>query len=460
MRTTLKPFVLLIGLTILCIPIQARAANWLILQGTESGPTPPRAKLWGFIQPVYQYTKGTRLAAGPWKGQRPQFNLIGPQLKSNGQFNLQRARIGVRGRGFPENAKIDYFLLAEFGSNGITWPNGGFGAVRLTDASVTLSYIPGARIRAGLFKTPGPEEGLQAIHVFDYINFTTGMNQLMLERYFNTDGSGTFAAPGTPPRSNGNPNAPTGPIGAFRSLGVQVFDSFMVDTWDISYALMVGNGTAINGGDSIGRVDGYGYLSAEKVFAGKGPRRQGLKGFAWGQFGQRRLRLESKNKFKRFDRGRYGVGFTFRKSIWRATGEFLIADGMIFNGTDGGGRVGSKSNPVGPPASQMVIPASFNVEPRERAHSYVLHVGVQVMKQLEIDLRFDVLNRATKVAAKQRNFQTLTLGSQWFFDKKNRVALNYEARFANAPNLPEDSNANLILDGMDHRIALQVTAIF
>ncbi|MFP3874345.1 MAG: hypothetical protein ACLFV1_07805 [Thiohalophilus sp.] len=35
----------------------------------------------------------------------------------------------------------------------------------------------------GLFKTPGFEEGLQAIHVFDYIDFTSAGNQLMLERH-------------------------------------------------------------------------------------------------------------------------------------------------------------------------------------------------------------------------------------------------------------------------------------
>jgi hypothetical protein len=36
-----------------------------------------------------------------------------------------------------------------------------------------------------LFKYPGSEEGLQAIHVFDYINFTWVTAQMMLERFPN-----------------------------------------------------------------------------------------------------------------------------------------------------------------------------------------------------------------------------------------------------------------------------------
>jgi len=99
---------------------------------------------------------------------------------------MRRARIGIRGTNFPLDSKTNYFLLIEAGKNGITEFDS---AVAATDASVTFSHIPYARLRVGQFKTP--TEGLQAIHVFDYINFTTGTDQMLLERFVDEDGSRT-----------------------------------------------------------------------------------------------------------------------------------------------------------------------------------------------------------------------------------------------------------------------------
>ena len=55
----------------------------------------------------------------------------------------------------PLDERINYFLLVEFGKNGVAGEN----VVVLTDASLTFSHIPTARIRIGQFKYPGPEEG-------------------------------------------------------------------------------------------------------------------------------------------------------------------------------------------------------------------------------------------------------------------------------------------------------------
>ena len=171
----------------------SQAANWVMLQGIEEPNATEVAKLWGFIQPQYSQTDGTKLPVGtPFAGRDAVFNTIAPDQSSDSQFQIQRARIGVRGQNFLLDSNINYFILAEFGNNGIT-ANGG-GAARVTDASVTLNHIPGARIRAGLFKTPGAEEGLQAIHVFDYVNFTNVTDQMLLERFFDRDG--TTTAPG------------------------------------------------------------------------------------------------------------------------------------------------------------------------------------------------------------------------------------------------------------------------
>lgn len=425
--------------------MQAEAANWLMLQGTEPADAAPRAKVWGFLQPTYRATKGTDLDAGPYTGQAAQFNRIDPHLSSNQEFSIHRARIGVRGIGFPLNSKVNYFFLAEFGSNGITWPGGGLGSAMITDASVTYNYIPGARIRAGLFKTPTAEEGLQAIHVFDYINFTNFSNQELLERFFNGDGT-----TGCTPKGCSTPNAPNGPVGAFRDIGVQIFDTFKTGGWNTSYAFMFGNGNGINRGNNNRSYDTYYYLSTEKVFAGKGPRVQSLKLFAWMQDGKRTLTTMGAGTY---DRKRSGLGFTFRKAKYRAAGEYMMADGMIQNGTHAGAVVNSTSN-------DGTSIAGMKVATDDKANGYYLHFGYAVIPQLELDIRYDTLNRATETDAGERKFTTTTLGAQWFFDKKNRVTFNYEFRSAEAPNLPSSHNANKILDNMDNRLGVQITSIF
>jgi len=227
------------------------SANWLALQGTEPDGQSARARVWGFVQPEYQSMSGSKVAAGAWKGSEAVFNQIGPDLKTSSSFNIRRARIGVRGTGFPLDNNVNYFFLAEFGNNGITRPGNGTGSAKVTDASVTLSHIPGARIRVGQFKTPGAEEGLQAIHVFDYINFTGVTNGLLLERFFNGDGSDTYFTPGGNSGSGGNKNSANGPVGAFRDVGIQVFDTFKVNDWELSYAAMLGNGNGITRGDTM-----------------------------------------------------------------------------------------------------------------------------------------------------------------------------------------------------------------
>ncbi len=415
----------------------AQAANWLMLQGTERDAAAPRAKVWGFIQPEYSSTSNTPLQAGPWKGQDAIFNQMRPNLKSNKGFNVLRARLGVRGTGLPLDSNVNYFLLAEFGNNGIT--AGDNGSAKLTDASVTLNHIDGARFRVGQFKTPGSEEGLQAIHVFDYINFTGATNGLLLERFFDGDGSAA-----------GDANRPNGSVGAFRDIGIQMFDTFKVNDWEHSYAVMLGNGNGINRADNNDSMETYLYWSSEQVYAGAGARREGWKLFAWNQDGKRTLTAAGAGEY---DRTRSGLGTTFKKGKQRAGFEYITADGMIFNGSDGGAVPGTLNN-LG------TATASFNVETTGEADGYYLHYGYALTNELELDLRYDVYNRMTDVAAKERKFDTLTVGAQYFFNKKSRLIVNYEARNAEAPNLASAHAANQILDGMDDRLSAQLLIIF
>ncbi len=418
----------------------AQAANWLFLQGTERPGAAPRAKVWGFIQPEYQSTVDTKLKAGPWKGQKAVFNQSRPQLKTSSSFNVLRARIGVRGVAMPLDSNVNYFFLAEFGNNGIT--AGGGGAVKLTDASVTFNHMKGARIRIGQFKTPGSEEGLQAIHVFDYINFSNATNGLLLERFFNSDGSTQVGA-----------NKPNGSVSAFRDIGIQMFETFKVNNWEHSYAIMVGNGNGINRNDNNDNKELYAYWSSELVYGGKGPRRQGMKLFAWYQDGQRTLAAGPSQTVQNFDRMRSGLGFTYRKGKHRAAAEYINADGMIFTGTDGAALPGAVSN-------NGALTASWNMATKGKADGWYVHYGFAPTPKWEIDFRYDVYNRLTNSTLGERKFDTATLGLQYFFNKKTRVTINYEFRNADAPGYAGSSPVNQILDSLDDRVSFNVLAIF
>jgi hypothetical protein len=413
------------------------AANWLMLQGTEPDSSAPRAKLWGFIQAQYQ--KDNSASNG---GTYVPPKLIGPNLTSQEQFNINRARIGVRGTGFPLDGKVNYFFLAEFGNNGITAP--GDRNVRVTDASITLNQIEGARVRFGLFKTPGFEEGLQAIHVFDYINFTTVANQLMLER-FPVRGVGTNLPPITLPAPAATLGAFDRSVGAFRDVGIQVFNTFNVGDWEHSYAIMYGNGNGLNFGDNDDNKETYLYWSSEQVYKGKGGRRQGLKLFAWNQSGKRYLDAGSGSA--EHDRDRSGFGFKFLKKPWRVSAEYLKGEGMIFQGPD--------------KATFDLNGAGANGDGADgKADGYYVEGGWYIPgTKWEIDLRHDIYNRLTGDQFEVK-FTTTTFGAQYHINKKTRVNMEFSDREAEAVNFAATAGPNGNLSGVGGRFALQLTHIF
>ncbi|MBI5039704.1 MAG: porin [Gammaproteobacteria bacterium] len=420
---------------------RTHAVNWLALQGTEPAGSTTRVRLWGFVQPEFQSSDGTPLTAGAFAGQPASFNQVAPGLDEHAEFLIRRARLGLRGHVLPQDGMLDYFLLLEAGDNGITRYTGG--RIKFTDASVTLNHLPGARIRLGQFKYPGAEEGLMAIQSYDYINFSNATNFLLQERFFDSDGS----------INSLDEDAPNGAVGAFRDIGVQLFDAFMAGAWEHSYAAMLGNGNGLLRGDDNSSKDVYLYWASERVFAGKGPRRQGWKLFAWHQQGERTLATAAIQTVSDFDRTRWGLGTTLRKDRYRAAAEYIRADGMIFNGTDGGAVPGTLNN-----AGTAV--ASWNVLPDDEADGWYIDAGYMVLPKLELDLRYDTLNRATRTAAEERSFTTWTLGAQYAFTENMRVMVNYEFRAAEAPQLADGDIPNQILEGMDDLMSVQLQASF
>ena len=424
----------------------AFGANWLTLQGTEPAGAERLAKVWGFVQVQYQNDQSDPNPAGGYIPPK----LIAPDWESQSAFNVNRARIGVRGVAMPLDPKINYFLLVELGNNGITEPGDSF--AKATDASVTFNHFSGARIRAGLFKYPGAEEGMQAIHVFDYINFTWVTAQMLLERFPNKNYTANIPAQPLPPetRFNGFENG----VGAFRDVGIQVFDWFNVGKdWEISYAAMIGNGNGLNFSDNDDNKDYYLYASAEKVYGGKGPRRQGLKMFAWYQDGKRTADLTNDDIFnpEEYDRERYGIGAKYLRNGIRVSAEYMKGKGMIWQ---------APHNPswgIGPGQGNPARPGNGS---SAKGKGYYVEGGYRFKgTPWELDLRYDKYDRLDGDLL-QINFKRTTLGVQYFFNPRVRAAFNYEFRSANAPNFGAGKGPNANVDGIDNRIGVQITAIW
>lgn len=421
-------------------------ANWLTLQGTEPEGAEQLAKVWGFIQVQYQDDASDPNGAGGYIPPK----LIAPNWQSQSAFNINRARIGVRGVAMPLDQKINYFVLVEVGNNAITEPENS--VTKATDASVTFNHIKGARVRAGLFKYPSGEESMAAIHVHDYINFSWVSGQMLLERFPN----GTYT-PNNPPQ----PIPPEIPfngfdrgVGAYRDVGVQVFDWFNVgNNWELSYAVMTGNGNGLNFSDNDDNKDLYALVTAEKVFGGKGPRRQGLKFFAWSQSGIRTADLTNDDTFNpvEYDRDRYGFGFKYLRNGLRATVEYMAGEGMIWQAPH------NPSFGIGPGQGNPAAPGNGAFA---EGQGYYVEGGWRIPKsRWELDLRYDEYNRLDGDRF-QIDFKRTTLGAQYFFNPRVRLAINYEIREGNAPNFPAGAGPNGNVDGIDNRIALQVTAIW
>lgn len=374
--------------------------------------------------------------------------LIGPDLRSQEAFNVFRARIGVRGTGMPLDPKVNYFFLAEFGNNGIT--NANEGATHVTDASITLNHIKGAKIRAGLFKFLMAEEIYQGIALFDYVNFTLGTNQMLNERFANDDLGGATLNPQNPMETNVAPDGFDKPVGAGRDVGIQVFDTFKNGAWEHSYSVMMGNGNGLNTSDNDDNKDIYLYWSSEKVFGGKGPRRQGVKVFAWSQTGKRTIDGDAalgSVANEEYDRKRRGIGVKYLKKPYRVTAEYITADGMIWLGPH---KQNFDMNGIGGDGDGR----------EDKAKSWYIEGGWYIPNtSWELDLRYDKYNRLTDGADSfELEATDLTLGVQYHFNLKSRLAVNYEIREAETVG----TNAGLFghLDAIGNRLAVQLTHIF
>ncbi len=419
-----------------------QAANWLVLQGTEQPGTAKRAHLWGFIQFEYSNIENRKI-----KSTNPRINgkyitpnQIAPDFNTHEGFNIKRARIGVRGNPFPLDNKINYFLLAEFGNNPLTNSDSGRDYLRVTDASITYNITPNHHLRAGLFRLPMGDESIEAIMFSPYINYTAVTNQLLLERFL--QGTGT------------KPNRAKviAPIGGYRDTGLEWFGTMTQGQWEHSYAVMYSNGNGVEMNDTDGNKDLTVYWATTWLLGGgKGPFRHEVKGYVWKQSGKRRY--NDGTTTEDYNRERQGIGLTFFNGRYRIRTEYIQAEGMIFNGLNPICGPGSDSNYCAPAKG-----GTYNAPlPREKANGWYLDFGYYFSHAWSGGIRYDSLDRGTEKPANLREFRNWTLGVQYSFNRKTRLAVNYEIRNARAPN---NATANDVVRAFGNRMTMQFQTIF
>lgn len=422
--------VLLLGF----ISATASASNWLQLQGNEA-PDAPAIRTFGFVQPSYTYidarqASGLRGAAATFNGQYSTLNLNWPELQQPHQFQVIRAGLGMRGR---LNDEINYFAALDAGQNGVNY----YRDVMVTDASLTFNYIPGARIRAGLFKLPTSEEALLAVNTsYPYVYNSNAVLYMLVGLPVQANGMVRASGTSSAKLSSG--------FSGFRDWGVQIYDTFVQERWEYSYAAMLSNGAAIESiKDTDARKDLTVRLQISYLLGGKGPNREDFSAFVWRQSGARLFGTEY------FGLVREGAGIKYLQGDYRVSAEYLRAEGMVVGGQ-------------APPFVGQPFAAGVN----EKARGGYVEGGWRFIPQWEIDLRYDYLDFMTQTAANEREFSTTTLGLQYFVNPATRAIFNYELRNMKVSNPTAIAagaardNALAIAKGMGDRISVQLTWSF
>lgn len=447
-----------------------------MLQGTE--PPDRHFKVVGFAQPGvtadFSEPVNGRLGAGAKdNGRHMAKSTIIPWRDEQARLFLRRARLGIRGR-LPQpngafSEKLNYSVLLGAGQNlGTYRPFGNRDqAIALLDLSLTFNHLPGARIRFGLFKIPGPEESFQSISGFDYIEFSDFIGREILE-IFATGNLAPAPAGGSPTAftTYGKPVNQAYGFNSGRDWGIEIFDEFRLGPWDLSYALMIGNGDAIKVTDLRidENFDRYIYLSSEYDLAGDNGshEKNRIKFYSWYQSGERKFSSDRDNR--EFERIRYGFGFKglghFFGHDQRLSGELNYADGMIF---------------YGPLGAIPGNPLRFAAEEGNRSRGFSVDYGFFLNPSWEFAFRYDRHDLLYQQAGPwtdqdERIIQTYTMGVVHHFRPKLRLTVNYLFRDHDAPNDvtlydPQanailNNNVNRTLNSLGDRIALQLTWIF
>jgi hypothetical protein len=397
----------------------ANSANWLMLQGAqkEIGHS-----IWGFVQVRHEHNSGSEVIENGIN--RTPFSYITPLVQNQSEFSLARFRLGMNGN-FDDANKINYSFLTEFAPNGINNPLGEKLPSYLTDASVTLKYLP-LYIRFGKFKYPGSEEGMMSVFTTPFINFTTMSDQLLLERYV-----------------SGGLSKPSQGVGGYRDSGVELFQSYeFAKNKEITFAYMLGNGSGTaNENVNRGAMTHYGYISFENILGtGKGYGLESVKFYAWMQKGKRYLEMHQ----ELYDRERRGVGGTYFYNNLRFEGEYVEGKGMIGNGV--------RDVSADPDINDWQFETITSSE--AQASGYYLFGVYGVSQKIDLVARYDRYDRITNNKNLYRIFETYTTGFSYKFKNYNRVDVNYNINSISAPN---NGAASELLKAVGNQFSVQFT---
>ncbi|HEU0264918.1 MAG TPA: hypothetical protein VFR01_04245, partial [Geobacterales bacterium] len=378
------------------------------------------------------------LSAGPFAGQPALYNRASRDLTQSSELTLRTIQLGGRGTLLPQ--RINYALVFLAGDNAVTHLESG-NRIRLLDGSVTVTLPVDLHLRLGLFKYPGSEEGGQPQPPGNYINFSSLTRQLLLEHYFRNDGSN--------PRDANFPSSAS----LFRDSGAMLFGAHPFGNWEGSWGVMVGNGSGVELDYGQGRRELYLSMALERIFSGEQEKRHGLKFFSWFQDGERQLQVGPLLREESIYRQRWGGGVTLRSQRWRAIFEGGKGKGVILTGSDGGAIPGSLDN------AGLTV-SSFNLHPHDIAWGWYGDLGYRLLPPWWLDFRYDTYHQATDTDLAERRFDTITLGSHLFVTRTTRLMVNYEFRHYRAPKLPDNALQNILLKGVDNRLAFQLSQSF
>ncbi len=483
----------------------ATAANWFKLRGTEPGGTGHTLQVWGFLQPRYvddQSDSISGVAPPPLQslnGTLPAAGTLPRELKVQDSFSLRRARIGIRGTMVPINNDIDYFILTEWGQNGVT--NGGnnsslgSGGAQLLDASVTFNQLSrglddnglnnlGARVRIGQFLFSQTSESLshstpgRRVHMF--FPEITRINALRRRTF-----------------DNGDSNFPGNrAVNAARDTGIEIFDFAEFGNsdkpYEFTYSYALGNGDTIGEFNQDDNLRKHAWLSfAQLLDNTRGPRRHDWMVYAWWQDGDISFnddvnndgvsdnkqinpvggflnnstpdggfgKLVKNGNERDYNQTYTGVGFEYFDKPFpnlgqiRFNAEYQNMDGVTFDGANS-------------PSADFVSGIRTAVDGQNEG--FYVDVGYDINQHLgwkqrtTLNLRYDEFDRNKDDPARAVHGTNWTLTGEYFFHKKARLTVSYQTRDWDADDRTGVPKAvgNAILDDVGDRIGIEVTFIF
>ncbi len=478
-RSARKPLAVALGSAALAASMGAQATDYITLQGVE--PTGISHRILGDIGLVYINNLCDPLSGLAAPNGTPTGNpnagyglnngtyrnpcRVGPKFKMDTD-GFVVSPINIRARGHLVHDKINYFIALEAGENALNYlrfDGDRKHTVSVGNATLTFNYIPGVRVRAGLMKTPGPEEALQGIEAADYIGSTDFMNRQMNEVFLK--GNSRSYAPIAGQGYAGNISDSGYDQGVFRDWGVQFFDAFQKGPWTHTYAVMLGNGNGIHHPftGNHGRPDVNLYWSSEHDLSGyepsslrelsQNPLKDGVKLYGWYQNGVRNFEIDAAGtKSRDFTRERYGVGIKALGYLFgedygrhRLGIELMKARGMVFVGQSGAIAYPNWAGASGI-ASHQIAAESGNT-----ATGVTFDYGYYFNEHWSAGYRYSRANTLDNVDgvwrdSDRRDRINQDIALSWRATPRLRLTLAYTFREWDAPNpvLPAGSSAAAI----------------